>query len=114
MEITQRDLLTFNGMIITGMLFVFGLSSEISQKNVIIYGMTFPLVTSISVVIMILDNQNLSKTLAFTTVSMGSLAIVITVVFIDVIMLDNYISDNITLKSWIKFYENLNSSKILL
>jgi hypothetical protein len=32
MEITQRDLLTFNGMIITGMLFVFGLSSEISKK----------------------------------------------------------------------------------
>jgi hypothetical protein len=48
MEITQRDLLTFNGMIITGMLFVFGLSSEISQKNLIIYGMAFPFIISAS------------------------------------------------------------------
>ncbi len=114
MEITQRDLLTFNGMKITGMLFVFGLSSEISQKNLIIYGMAFPFIISASVIIMILDDQKLSKTIAFTSVSIGLLGIVIGVVFIDVIMLDNYISHNITVKSFTKFYENLNSSKKLL
>ena len=102
MEITQRDLLAFNGMIITGMLFVFGLSSEISQKNILIYGMAFPFLTSIITVAIILNDQEFSKIVAYTKLSLYTLFAVIVVVFIDVIILDNYISNNITLKSWMK------------
>jgi hypothetical protein len=69
--------------------------------------MAFPFVSSIAVVIMILDDQKLTRTLAYTQVSLGALIIVIVLVSIDVIILDNYISNNITYKSWLKFYENL-------
>ena len=95
MEITQRDLLTFNGMIITGMLFFFGLSSDIPQKNLIVYGMAFPFLASIAVVIMILADKSLATTLALTQTSLAALFVVIAVVSIDVIILDNYISNNI-------------------
>jgi hypothetical protein len=66
MKITQRDLLAFNGMIITGMLFFFGLSSEIAEKTLIVYTMPFPFITSIVVVTMILSDKDLSTTLAYT------------------------------------------------
>ena len=74
--------------------------------------MAFPFIISASLIIMILDDQKLSKTIAFTSVSIGLLGMVIGVVCIDVIMLDNYMSNNITVKSLTKFYENLNLRRI--
>jgi hypothetical protein len=69
--------------------------------------LVFPFLTSIAVVLMILDDQKLSRTLAFTQVSLGGLFIVVSLIFIDIIVLDNYISKYITLNSWINVNETI-------
>ena len=80
-------------MIITGMLFFFALSSEIAQKNLHIFGMVFPFLTSIVVVYWILDDQKIGTILAYTQTSLIALFIVIAVVYVDSIILNNYVSD---------------------
>ena len=83
-------------MIITGMLFFFALSSEIAQKNLLIFGMVFPFLTSIVVVYWILDDQKIGTILAYTQTSLIALIalfIVIAVVYVDSIILNNYVSD---------------------
>jgi hypothetical protein len=75
--------------------------------------MPFPFITSVVVVIMILDNQKLSTTLACTQASLYALIAIMATVFVDVIFLENYISEHLTLQSWMPENEisQNNSSK---
>ena len=97
-QIDRKDLLAFNGMILTGMLFLLGLSSEIAEKKLILYTSLIPFSGFMlsSVVILFNHPSKMSKYFTmskhFTIFSLFGLVIVLFVVGIDVIVYDNTIS----------------------
>jgi hypothetical protein len=91
-DIDRKDLLAFNGMIITGMLFLLGLSSEITERKMILYLSVFPFFFLIMSSIPILFNKHLEFSKLNTATSLGILFVVLLLVFLDVVILDNAVS----------------------
>jgi|SRR5688500_18439542 len=73
-------------MILTGMLFLLGLSSDISERKFILYFSLIPFTFFISTSIHILYGKPLNTTKKYTQYSLIALTIVLIVVFLDVIM----------------------------
>jgi uncharacterized membrane protein len=79
-------------MIITGMLFLLGLSSEISERKMILYISTFPFLTFIITSVYIISGASLRVAQVFTIISLIILFLVILIVIIDVAIMEGKIS----------------------
>ena len=97
-QIDRKDLLAFNGMILTGMLFLLGLSSEIAERKLILYTSVIPFFGFMMSSVFILSNHPAKMSKYFkmskhtTIFSLFGLVIVLFAVFIDVIVYDNKFS----------------------
>jgi hypothetical protein len=97
-QIDRKDLLAFNGMILTGMLFLLGLSSEIAERKLILYTSLIPFFGFMISSVVILSNHPSKMSVFFkmskhiTIISLFGLVTVLFVVGIDVVVYDNTIS----------------------
>jgi hypothetical protein len=79
-------------MIITGMLFLLGLSTEISERKMILYISSIPFLTFITTSVYIISGHSLKISKVFTIISLIILFLIILIVIIDVAIVEGKIS----------------------
>jgi hypothetical protein len=74
------------------MLFLLGLSSDITQRKLILYISVFPFITSIITSIFILQDKPIKKIIKNTNLSLITLIVVVSLIFYDVVFLDGLLT----------------------
>ena len=92
-KINNKDLLAFNGMVLTGMLFLLGLSSDISERKMILYFSMIPFLLFIANSMALISGRaSLNSLKKYTLISLMSLLIVFLFILLDIVLLDSTFS----------------------